>query len=52
MPKRMIIAIRGNVDDDIEAQNILTAIKTSLEPFEELDLEVDCDTTSRIETPE
>lgn len=49
--KRMIIAIRGEVDDDTEAQNILTAVETSLKPFEELDLKVDCDTTSRIETP-
>ena len=46
----MIIAIRGNVDDDVEAKNILTAVEASLIPFEELDLEVNCDTTTRIET--
>ncbi len=48
----MQIVINGKVDDEKEAQNILSAVEVALVPFEELELECKCYLSQTVETPE
>ncbi len=50
MDKILILAIRGKVDDETEAMSILNAVKVSLLPFAELDLTVNCELKTPIES--
>lgn len=49
---RMIIAIRGEVIDDVEAKDILTAVDTAIKPFTENIITVTTSLTVDVKLPE
>ncbi|GAI44429.1 unnamed protein product [marine sediment metagenome] len=46
---RLIITVQGDIDDETEGQRITDAVKISLAPFEELDLQVNSKVVQAIE---
>ena len=48
---RLIIAIRGNVDDEVEAAVVRDAVQAAIDPFVDDDLNLTCEVSVIIEPP-